>query len=123
MGAVKHSLHPGPVSQAGQYKKRKPKSVEIGSGEDVLFSDVKSMLNRFASAVSTNESTIVSPSESRVSFCRFDEVEVEIRDLSSLGTSESEVSNKAMDLVLSTGFLMYWSSHSRSLVNDFSVFV
>src|SRR5271169_3547974 len=83
VGMMKHTL---PLSSgSGHTKKRKTKRVEIGSGEDILLTDVKSLLSRFASPTPKNGSTTEPSSESQMPFSRFDEIELEIRDLSALG--------------------------------------
>jgi len=69
-------------------KKRKVKPVTQGSGEDVLLSDIKALLQKCQQASMSNCSASNIPSsvsDTTIPFSRFDELDVEIQELGSLG--------------------------------------
>ena len=63
-----------------KFKKRKVKAVAEGSGEDILVTDVKTLLRKY-SAVSEEGRD----EDTELGFKRFDEIEVDIEEFSSLG--------------------------------------
>jgi hypothetical protein len=72
----KHALD---TKKPMKFKKRKIKPVVEGSGEDILLQEVKALLRKNDTAEQEDE-------EERIpGFKRFDEVEVDIVELSSLG--------------------------------------
>jgi hypothetical protein len=81
MGSTKHKLD---LSQPMKSKKRKVKLPQEGSGEDVLLSDVKALLSSQGSQ-QNEESTAESVRSTALPFARFDEIEVNILEISSLG--------------------------------------
>jgi len=67
-----------------KFKKRKTKPVIEGSGDDVLHWEVNSLI-RANGSVEDQESVGVQSDTDALSFSRFDEVEVDIMELSSSG--------------------------------------
>lgn len=63
-----------------KFKRRKVKAVAEGSGEDILVTDVKALLKKNFTGEEMEEEKEVA-----LSFKRFDEIEVDIVELSSLG--------------------------------------
>ena len=81
----KHSITLSAV-QPRPPKKRKLKAIVPGSAEDVLLSDIKSLLQRHRPGLQGVE-TAGSPSKrTDRPFSRFTELEIEIQELGSLGT-------------------------------------
>ena len=75
----KHALDTTPKGPK-KFKKRKIKTVAEGSGEDILMTDVKMLLTKYSAAP---EEGIDGDTE--LGFNRFDEIEVDIEEFSSLG--------------------------------------
>lgn len=80
----KHTLD---TKKPTKFKRRKVKAVEEGSGEDILLTDVRVLLKKFmAKTEDTDDADETSASqENGLGFRRFDEIEVDILELSSLG--------------------------------------
>jgi hypothetical protein len=74
----KHKIH---FKSPKKFKKRKVKIVE-GSAEDILLYDVRSMINSNEPLEDPDE---IEKTSTSVSFGRFDEIEVRITELNSLG--------------------------------------
>ena len=81
MGPAKHRLD---SSQPVKFKKQKVKPTLEGSGDDVLLSDIKALLTAHASG-QNQELTSELSETALLPFTRFDEVEVDILELSSTG--------------------------------------
>jgi len=85
MGIGKHRLNGNSSSQV-QSKKRRPKPVAEGSGEDVLLSEVKNLIrDHVGTDDQLSESRAGSLPTNSLPFSRFDEIEVTIDELSSTG--------------------------------------
>ena len=81
--AGKHTLA---TKQPTKFKKRKVKAIEEGSGEDILLTDVKVLLKNFvAKTEMDDDEESFASEENELGFKRFDEIEVDILELSSLG--------------------------------------
>ena len=78
----KHALDP---KKPIKFKRRKVKAVEEGSGEDILLTDVRALLRKNLSGQEEDEGNEESQ-QGELGFKRFDEIEVDILELSSLGT-------------------------------------
>jgi hypothetical protein len=85
MGATKHGLEaPLEAPQTQKNKKRKAKLPLEGSGEDVLLSEVNSLL--YSQASGKDKEPALGPTAAiALPFERFHEVEVDILEHSSLG--------------------------------------
>lgn len=70
--------------QPTKFKKRKTKPVAEGSGDDVLLWEVKSILGA-PDATEDQKPGVALSDAAGVSFSRFDEIEVNIQQLSSSG--------------------------------------
>ena len=81
MGQGKHRLD---FKESNKIKRRKPKPVVEGSGDDILSWEMQSML-RASDSPEIQDPGTVFPEAQPLSFSRFEEVTVDINELSSSG--------------------------------------
>lgn len=82
--------HPLDTKKPTKFKRRKVKAVEEGSGEDILLTDVRVLLKKNFVAEMEETEDGEETQENELGFKRFDEIEVDILELSSLGTLSCE---------------------------------
>jgi len=75
----KHALDSTPKGPK-KFKKRKIKTIAEGSGEDILVTDVKTLLTKYSAVKEEGKD-----GDTELGFKRFDEIEVDIEEFSSLG--------------------------------------